>query len=107
MHAYSVSLAASTGRQCLSGLRGERLQRQRRSRAAAAPTAGFFDDIFDRVEKELNFESWAPKSSQAWRLGKDVNSKSEFFTSPGRAFSAPARHLPLCRLAGPWQGRPA
>ena len=43
----------------------------RRQRAARRPPqAGLFDDL-------LNFESWAPRSSQAWRLGNNPNRREE------------------------------
>ena len=94
MRAQGVSLASATGRQCLlSGLRERPPRRQRRSRrAAAAPKAGFFDDIF-------NFESWAPKSSQAWRLGKDINSKGEAAFGEERTCEAPAAVSAGCAVA--------
>lgn len=41
---------------------------QQRRRAPVAPRAGLLGDIFD-------FESWAPRSSRAWRLGQNVNAR--------------------------------
>ncbi|PSC72917.1 hypothetical protein C2E20_3892 [Micractinium conductrix] len=40
-------------------------QRRQRRRAPSAPRAG----LFDAIEDFINFEKWAPRSSQAWRLG--------------------------------------
>jgi hypothetical protein len=71
MNRAASSLTAGTGSCRLAQQAGGARQRQRQPRGrrpAPPPQAGFFRDLFD-------FESWAPKSSQAWRLGNNPSDR--------------------------------
>lgn len=55
---FAAAAAAAQGR------------RGRARRAPCPPQAGLFGDLFD-------FESWAPRSSQAWRLGNGTGGRRQ------------------------------
>lgn len=77
--------------------------RVRARRLPCPPRAGLFGDLFD-------FESWAPKSSQAWRLGNGTGGRRQ----QGGCCDAGVRRVPrVCHarawhleLQGPQPARP-